>query len=158
MPSPHFVGPGCGQPLWAALLVTLLPALAGADEVYKSVDAQGHVTYSDRPISTGAKKTEIEVQPADPAEAQRLAKERLLLKEEDSQRKKQQAADDRTAEAQARVRQQRCAIAQRQYNEIKDVARIYKMDADGNKTYLTDAEADAQRERARQAVQTACAQ
>ena len=60
-------------PLFASTLLAF--ATAGyADQVYKYVDAQGHVTYSDRPNTSGARKTEVTVQQADPHEAARLAK------------------------------------------------------------------------------------
>ncbi|HVW71371.1 MAG TPA: DUF4124 domain-containing protein [Steroidobacteraceae bacterium] len=156
--SSRTVSFGWRDAVWAGLLAALIPMPSHADEVYKSVDAQGHVTYSDRPTTNTAKKTEVEVQQADPAEAQRLAKERQLLKEEDSQRRKQQVLEDRAKQQEAHLREQRCAAARQQYNDIKDAARLFKTDADGNRTYLTDAEADLRREVARQAVQTACAQ
>ena len=127
-----------------------------ADQVYRSVDAQGHVTYSDRPNSAGAQKTDVAVQQADPAEAARLAKERQLLKAEDDLRNKQQVSDSRSKAQQDHDKQARCQTARDNYNAIKNVARIYKTDADGNRVYLTDSEADAKRETARQVMNTAC--
>ncbi len=65
------------------VLVASAIVSAQADPIYKTVDAAGHVTYSDRPDSSAAKKTDVAVQQADPAEAERLAKERQLLRAED---------------------------------------------------------------------------
>jgi hypothetical protein len=127
-----------------------------ADQVYKYVDAQGHVTYSDRPNTAGARKTEVTVQQADPHEAARLAKENQLLKVEDDQRKKQQANADNTKAQQDKDKATRCQNARTSYNAIKDVGRLYARDADGNKVYYNDAEADARREAARQVMSTAC--
>jgi hypothetical protein len=127
-----------------------------ADQVYKYVDAQGHVTYSDRPNTAGAQKTQVAVQQADPAEAARLAKEHQLLRAEDDQRKKQQATDDRTKAQQDHDKAARCQTARANYNAIKDNGRLYTRDADGNKVYYNDAEADAKRETARQVMNTAC--
>jgi Skp family chaperone for outer membrane proteins len=146
---------------WAAVLAAGLLTLsvngpAQADQVYKSVDAQGHVTYSDRPNASGAQKTDVTVQQADPAEATRLAKERQLLNAEDDQRKKQQAAADKSKAQQDHDKQARCQAARDHYNALKDVGRLYKRDADGNRVYFSDAEADAQREAARQVMTTAC--
>jgi hypothetical protein len=129
---------------------------APADPIYRSVDAQGHVTYSDRPNASGAQKADVSVQQADPAEAQRLAQERQLLKAEDDQRKKQQANDTRVKAQQEHDKEARCRVARDNYNNLKDVARIYKLDADGNRVYLSDAEAEAKRETARQVMTTAC--
>jgi hypothetical protein len=138
--------------------LVLLPVFCPvqADQVYKSVDAQGHVTYSDRPNSTGAQKTDVAIQQADPAEAARLAKERQMLKAEDDQRKKQEATDNKNKAQQDHDKQVKCQAARDQYNSLKDVARMYKLDADGNRTYLSDSEADAKRETARQVMNTAC--
>jgi hypothetical protein len=140
----------------AGLLLASAMGTAPADPIYKSVDAQGHVTYSDRPNASGAQKADVNVQQADPAEAQRLAQERQLLKAEDDQRKKQQANDTRAKAQQEHDKETRCRAARDNYNNVKDVARIYKRDADGNRVYLSDAEAEAKRETARQVMTTAC--
>lgn len=137
-----------------ALLAFVVPGYA--DQVYKYIDAQGHVTYSDRPNTAGAQKTDITVQQADPHEAARLAKEHQLLKAEDDQRKKQQANDDHTKAQQDRDKAARCQSARDHYNAIKDNGRLYTHDADGNRIYYDDAEADAKREAARQVMTTAC--
>jgi hypothetical protein len=140
----------------AGLLFAAVMCPAPADQVYKSVDAQGHVTYSDRPNTAAAQKTDVTVQQADPTEAKRLAKERQLLNAEDDQRKKQQADADKSKAQQDHDKQARCQSARDHYNSLKDVGRIYKRDADGNRVYLSDSEADAQREAARQVMNTAC--
>jgi Domain of unknown function (DUF4124) len=127
-----------------------------ADQVYKSVDAQGHVTYSDRPNSSAAQKTDVAVQQADPAEAARLAKERQLLNAEDDQRKKQQADDSRAKAQQQHDKRAKCQVARDYYNSLKNASRVYKNDADGNRVYLSDTELDAKREAARQVMDTAC--
>jgi Domain of unknown function (DUF4124) len=140
----------------AVLLFTFAIGPARADQVYRSIDAQGHVTYSDRPNAAGAKKEDVTVQQADPAEARRLAQERQILKAEDDLRKKQQAVDTRTQAQQDHDKQVRCQSAKDNYNAVKDTGRMYKRDADGNRVFLTDAEADAKRETARQVMNTAC--
>jgi hypothetical protein len=146
---------GRAATLVAGSLLTF--ATAGyTDQVYKYVDAQGHVTYSDRPNTAGAQKTAVTVQQADPSEAARLAKEHQLLKAEDDQRKKQQATDDRAKAQQDRDKAARCQTARDNYNAIKENGRLYTRDAEGNKVYYNDAEADAKREAARQVMSTAC--
>jgi hypothetical protein len=145
---------------WAAvvtaeLLFAAVLSPAQADQVYKSVDAQGHVTYSDRPNATGAQKTDVVYQEADPKEAARLAKEHQVLNAEDDQRKKQDFAADKVKAQQDKDRQARCQTAKDHYNSIKE-GRLYKRDADGNRQFMSDPEADAQRETARQVMNTAC--
>jgi Domain of unknown function (DUF4124) len=140
----------------ASVLFAAVIDSAQADQIYKTVDAQGHVTYSDRPNTAGAQKTDVAVQQADPAEAARLAKERQLLNAEDDQRKKQQNAADKSKAQQDHDKQARCQAARDRYNSIKDLTRLFKMDADGNRVYASDSDLDAQKEAARQAVTTAC--
>jgi hypothetical protein len=138
------------------MLGWLLSSSALADQVYKSVDAQGHVTYSDRPTA-GAQKTDIVVQQADPKEAERLAKERMLLKAEDDQRARKNAGDEQARAKQNSEKKQLCDNARRHYNDIKDANRIYTVTADGNREFYTDAQADAMRTEAKRAMDAACA-
>jgi len=138
------------------VLMASLADPASADQVYKTVDAQGHVTYSDRPTAPSAKKTEITVQQADPAEAARLAQESQVLKSANDLRKKQQATDEKAKAQQDKAKQAKCEVARNQYNSIKDAGRMYQRDADGNRVYFTDAEADVRREAARQVMTLAC--
>jgi hypothetical protein len=127
-----------------------------AQEVYKSVDAEGHVVYSDRGGSKGAPKTAVHVDQPDPAEVARLAKEQEMLKAEDAQRSKQQAIDDKNKATQGHNRQVACQNARNTYYRLKDSARIYQRDAEGNRVYYSDEEADAMREQARRAMTAAC--
>lgn len=136
------------------LSCTTLPV--PADQVYKSVDAQGHVTYSDRPTTAGAQKTEIAVQQGDRKEAQRLAKERMLLKAEDDQRTSKTTADEQAKAKQNSEKKQLCDNARRHYDGLKDANRIYTVTADGNREYYTDAQADAMRTEAKRALDAAC--
>jgi regulator of protease activity HflC (stomatin/prohibitin superfamily) len=146
---------GWAAVITAGLLIAAVANPALADQIYKSVDAQGHVTYSDRPNAAGAQKTDVTVQQADPAEAARLAKERQVLNAEDDQRKKQTLVADKNKAQQDKDKQARCQAAKDHYNSIKD-GRLYKRDSEGNRQFMSDSEADAQRETARQVMNTAC--
>ena len=57
-----------------------------ANEVYKSVDAEGHVVYSDRADTSTAQKSTVRVYQPDPTEVARIAKEQEILKAEQIQR------------------------------------------------------------------------
>jgi len=147
---------------WRGLVPAALLALwvaarpAPAQEVYKSVDADGHIVYSDRASSKNAPKTSVRFNEPDPTEAARLAKEQQLLKAEDAQRSKQEAIDAKSKAAEDRRRQAACESARNNYFHLKDTGRLYKRDADGNRLYYSDEEADALREQARRAMTTAC--
>ncbi len=127
-----------------------------AQEVYKSVDPDGHVVYSDRASSKSAPKTAVHVEAPDPAEVARLAKEQELLKAEELQRTKQQAAAANSKAREDHVKQQACDNARNYYYRMKDSNRLYQRDPDGNRVYYTDSEADVLRERARRAMASAC--
>jgi Domain of unknown function (DUF4124) len=147
---------------WQGLVPAALLALwvaarpAPAQEVYKSVDAEGHVVYSDRASSKNAPKTSVRFNEPDPTEVARLAKEQQLLKAEDAQRSKQEAIDAKSKAAEDRRRQGACESARNNYFHLKDTGRLYKRDADGNRVYYSDEEADALREQARRAMTAAC--
>ena len=140
----------------AALVLLACPACPPrANEVYKTVDAQGHVVYSDR-ADTAAEKTPVRVDPPNETEAARIAKEQEILKAEEIQRNRQKSVDDaRKAQADSAAQVQ-CEKARSRYYALKDARRVYQRDADGNRIYYSDQEADAKREEARQAVTTAC--
>ncbi len=129
---------------------------AAADEIYKSVDAQGHVVYSDRPNNAAAKKTEVAVQQADPNEAARLAKERILLQADDDQRKRQELDASRAKAQQEAARKEQCKNARERYNFLQSVNRLFTQDANGNRAYYTDAQFDQIRADARRTMNTAC--
>jgi hypothetical protein len=140
----------------AGLLVSSASVPAFADQVYKSVDAQGHVTYSDRPTAVGAQKTEVAVQQANQKEAERLAKERLLLRADDDQRSRKEAADSRVKAQQDDTKKKLCENARQHYNDLKSSNRLYTLTPDGGREYYTDAQADAMRDEAKRAMDAAC--
>ncbi len=136
------------------LLATATPS--HAEEIYKSVDAQGHVVYSDRPNTEGARKTEVTVQQADPNEAARLAKERMLLKDEEDQRKKRELSDSKAKAQQDAKKKEQCRSAREHYNFLKDARRLFTPGSEGEREYYTDAQMDAMREEARRTMVAAC--
>lgn len=127
-----------------------------AQQVYKSVDADGHVVYSDRGGSKSAPKTTLHVDEPDPAEAARLAHEDELLKADEAARSHQQALEDKNKATQQHKKQLACENARNQFYHMREAARLYKRDDTGNRVYYSDDEADAMREQARQAMVAAC--
>jgi len=127
-----------------------------ADEVYKSVDAQGHVVYSDRADTSTAQKSVVKTDPPNRTEAARIAKEQAILKAEEIQRNRQQSIDDAKKAQADHDAQVRCENARNRYYALKDARRVYDRDADGNRVYLSDQDGDAKKEEARQAMTTAC--
>jgi hypothetical protein len=155
--SPPAFGSGTRSAITLALLAFgCAAAPLAAQEVYKSVDADGHVVYSDRGATKSAPKTALHVEEPDPAEVARLAHEQELLKADEQTRMHQQAIEEKSKAQQQRKQQQACEQARSHYNYLRDSARIYQRDTDGSRMYLSDEAADAAREQARRAMVSAC--
>jgi hypothetical protein len=150
------------ESLWRGSVLSALVAFAWpghlllAQQIYRSVDAQGNVVYSDRAPTKNAQKTNLRVDQPDPAEVARLQKEEAQLKAADLQRSLQQAVDDKNKAAADRKREVVCQNARNRYYQLKDSGRVFKRDAEGNRVYYSDSEADAVREQARKAMVAAC--
>lgn len=140
----------------ALLAFAFAAASLQAQEVYRSVDANGHVVFSDRGTTKGAPKTSVHVDQPDPAEVARLAHEQELLKADDLARSRQEAVEDKSRAAQQKKKQVACDSARNRYYQMRDAARLYKRDADGSRVYYADEDADALRQQARQAMSAAC--
>src|SRR5580704_90028 len=94
--SPPAFGSGPRSAMTLALLaLTCAATPLAAQEVYKTVDADGHVVYSDRGATKSAPKTTLHVEEPDPAEVARLAREQDLLKADEQARTRQQAINDK---------------------------------------------------------------
>jgi hypothetical protein len=156
-PSPTTFDSFWQSAVFGALLTLGWPGAAAlAQQVYKSVDADGHVTYSDRAPTKNAQKTDLRVEQPDPAEVARLQKEQEKLKAADLERSLQQAVDDKNKASADQKRQAACQNARNRYYQLKDSGRIYTRDAGGNRVYYSDSDADAMREQARRAMIAAC--
>ncbi|HVN44634.1 MAG TPA: DUF4124 domain-containing protein [Steroidobacteraceae bacterium] len=140
----------------AFLALACAAAALPAQEVYKSVDAEGHVVFSDRGSIKGAPKTTLHINEPDPAEAARLAREQALLDADDAARTRQQALEDKNKAAQEHKKQQACDKARNEYYHMREASRLYRRDADGNRVYYSDDDADAMREQARRTMVAAC--
>jgi hypothetical protein len=137
-----------------ALLIPVRPSYG--DEVYKSVDAQGHVVYSDRATTPTAQKSAVHVIQGDPAEAARAARQTSMLKAEETQRRREQDIDSHNKAEQDHDKQVLCEKARNRYYSLKDANVLYRLDSQGNRVFYTDAEADARKEQAHQAMIAVC--
>jgi len=158
----------------AALIMSLAFVTAQAD-VYRSVDAQGQVHYSDTP-TPGAELMHIQhggdtgtysatkpggapaspQQPATrnspPTPAQTLARSNAAAQDDITRQNAQKAVQQDVDQ----VRADQCKKASADYDSAVAARRIYRTGADGEHEYLTDAEADQQRLTLRMAMQSAC--
>ncbi len=146
------------------LMLLALPAAAMAD-VYRSVDAQGHVQYSDTP-TPGATLIHVK-NPQDnpssnasnerPAAATHAAAEPALS--EGDRISQQLAHEDATREVQrdrAAAQAEECKKAKDSYQQMIQARRILVKGADGQTDFVPDDQAEQMRVKARENMQKAC--
>jgi hypothetical protein len=139
------------------LVLAAIAATAGA-AVYKYVDANGHVVYSDQP-PPGSVKSEIvkpPPPPANPDAARELEDKQLAIKQ---QNKKREEEANATAKARALSDQRReaCvnALGQMKALQQNDV-NLFRFNAQGERVYYTDEMRRAEFERQQQVVRDNC--
>jgi hypothetical protein len=141
--------------LLATSMAVLLGAVgaARADTVYEWTDANGQVHYTDQWVP-GAKvvRTDTIRRPADSSAAQGIQNESNAA----SHNLKQQQEAQSVQADEAKARATRCAQDKEQYEKLIESRRIYTTDKSGNRTYLSDADADAARLQAKQAMDADC--
>ena len=136
-----------------------------AQPVYRWVDADGNVHFSDQPPPEGGPQAEeVRLRPdisADRAEAarqnlseaeQRLYSNRAARSQQSAQAAAQAAEDQRMNQA----REQLCAQARRSLQTLVDQGPVFQMNAAGEREYLEDSQRDAEIARYRQVVARAC--
>lgn len=129
---------------------------ARAEDIWKWVDSQGQVQYSDH-WTPGAvliksdhpRGNETASTPDD--QAQLNATNRRI--DEDLSREAAQRAVQKDESA---TRATQCKQAKEHYQKVIDARRIYKEDKNGDRSMLTDDEADKARVQARMDMQSAC--
>ena len=123
------------------LLVAMcgLLTLPVAAEIHRCTGADGSVIFSDVPCGEEAMVFKP-LKPIDPgASTQRNDKRDRLLRafEEERQLEREQAAEEKAERAK---RARKCAEAKDDLRVMKQAGRMYDLDEDGNRIYLSDAE------------------
>ena len=138
----------------AALAAVVTAAHA---DVYKSVDAQGQVHYSDQwspgaQLIKGGDSSRIAGTPTSTAPAP-APNDHTLAPDPKTAAAKQVQSD------MAALRAEQCKQLKEQYDKVIHARRIYQPgnDSSAPKEYMSEAEADAERVKTRQAMDEACA-
>jgi hypothetical protein len=136
------------------IAVCIVAAGAGQGDIYRWKDPQGNWHYSDQPqpgaeLVRGTRKPPSATPAATPAVAGTTAATTAPA-----------ATDPKTAEQVrqdvAAAQDENCKKADEAYNKAVQARRMYKIDAQGVKTYLTDAELDETRLNARTQRDAVC--
>ncbi|MEO7744570.1 MAG: DUF4124 domain-containing protein [Usitatibacter sp.] len=139
------------------LAIALAIAPAAMAQLYKSVDKNGRVIYTDQPpANTDAKVLNI---PRSVTDAPAPSKSYVAQDKENEKKKKD--ASEKAAKAgdpakKAQEDQARCAQAKSAYQMYADGGRIYKNNEKGERVFLSDAEIEAERARSRREMDEAC--
>jgi hypothetical protein len=147
------------RPLAIAILASL-PLSAAIADVYRSVDAQGHVLYSDT-YTPGAQLIHVDPQShlnaavANPSGAAKPASPPPKGADTTDQAARDAAAKSVHADV-AQTRADQCKKAQDFYQQIVSARRVYTSDSQGERQYLSDADAEQARVNAKLQMDTAC--
>jgi hypothetical protein len=142
-----------------ALLLTGAATMAGAADVYRYVDAQGGVHYSDTwvPGSTLIKIDRSAKAGASTSASARTQNKALAAANDHASAEVAKQADERAVHTDvAQAREEQCKQARDSYDKAIRSRRIVKTDKDGQREYLSEADADAYRLQLRTDMQSAC--
>ncbi len=138
--------------------VTLLALIASAEaaDVYRWVDDNGRVHYSDQPHQNGERP--MRVAPATPPDAdlaQRQQRQRRLLQIYAEDREREEAAK-RKQQAEQAERDRRCRYARRGVAHLEQGGVFYQSDDDGQRRYFSEQDIEARKSRWRSEVSKWC--
>ena len=143
-----------------ALIATALVPLSAGAQIYKWVDEDGVVHYTDQPVQPTAERVAINSNRTDNAAAQARLKSAVATRNEQTESYLQSRDEKRAAAAQAEAdREQRaadCEKARAKLNELVRAQRLYRVDENGERQYLSDDEAVSAREQAGKEISEYC--
>lgn len=137
------------------LACALACSSAAFGQLYKSIDKDGRVIYSDQPpVATDSKQLKISPgpPPAPPASAKDRNKEAEKGKAAASEKAK---ADEENAKR-AKAHEERCASAKAQLRNLGEGGRFTALDAKGERYFLDEQQVEAERAKAQKAVDESC--
>jgi hypothetical protein len=137
----------------------MLSAVASA-AVYKWVDAEGNVHYSDLPPSDKAQIVDIISRPTNRERvAARVAsteQQRQGASQDEAKQKADQATQQAVNADVAKSRAKQCEEAKERYRIAVDSHKLYKQGKNGEREYLNDAELSQARLDARRNLEESC--
>ena len=141
-----------------ASLLFLLMTAAVADQVYRWVDKDGHVHYSQTPpaaTAVHAQSLDVTAPPPDAVgvqNAQNLVQQ-MQARNQQTENAKQQAQEQAQRQAQ---QQQRCNELRAQLQILQQVGTVATVDAQGNRTYWSDAQHSQKEQQLQQEINKEC--
>lgn len=147
--------------IFAATVLVLAATTVAHADVYRYVDAQGRIQYTDRwvPGSELIKTSHgtREAQQAAAAQARTATQNKLAVSNDRiAAQQAQENASQAVRQDVAAARSEQCKTAKEKYEKSIQARRLFKTGTNGERQYLTDAEADEARLAARQEMTSAC--
>ncbi len=143
-----------------AFCVALTLSAVASASVYKWVDAQGNVHYSDRPPEGEAQIVDIISSPSSHPRATARSSGEQKQRQAQAQADGKQKADQTTQQAVnadvAKSRAKQCEEAKERYRVAIDSHKLYKMGKNGEREYLSEAELSQARLDARRTLDESC--
>lgn len=144
-------------------MTALLVAQSAAAQIYKWVDEDGVVHYADQPLQQDAEQSSIASNRTDREAARDALAAAEALRNEQSQafyqRRAGQDPDQQAPELtpeQIEYHRKSCDAARRKMNEFAQARRLYKLDENGAKAYLSEEEILAARADVQSAITEHC--
>lgn len=148
-----------------------LSVSAYGQQLYKWVDKDGKVQYSDQPPPASAKQQKLDVKAPPPAPSAASPSEAKggtadtkkagpkSLAEQDLEFKKRRVQEEENAAkqaAEAKQNQDKCNQARSQLKSHQEVGRLFTYDAKGERVYADDQTRQREMEKAQQDINTYC--
>lgn len=140
------------------LLVSMLLCTNAMAEIFKWVDEQGNVHYSDKPVKDDARQMDIKTDSASSpriSEQERLERRQRLLQAYDEDRAKQKELDAKEQKKKEHLQRQ-CAVAKDRLARYERSRGLYDFDKDGNRVILEDKEKQRITDTLRQEIKQHC--
>ena len=151
----------------AGLIVAalLMSAVAQAQSVYRVVDKDGNVSYTDRPPATvtddkAVDRMKVQIRLTDPALIAASREETLKQAKADGTaadiRERQEAEDKAEANRAEEQRAANCELAKQRMKSYSEARRLFRELDNGEREYLTNEEIDSTRAEAARSVDEWC--
>ena len=140
-----------------AALLSSVPLCASLAAMYKWVDENGNVVYSERK-PTDKSVTEVKKQagsPSDEEARQKLEALKEKASEEQKDRNFQAEYADQQLDRERRLKKN-CEIARENIRILETASRVKDVDGDGNQYFIDDSAREARMARAREQVKQYC--
>lgn len=147
-----------------SLILFLTIPLVAHGQLYKWVDQDGKIQYSDQPPPANARQQKkIDVQTAPPAtpsqDPGKKAEEPKTAAEQDlefKKRKLKEEEDQAKQAAEAKQRQENCNTARGRLKSLQEIGRVFTYDAKGERVYADDASREKMVQEAQQDISKWC--